>query len=146
MRLKSLSPSAEEAREIPLRLRIEPGEEYLHVQVSGEFDLARTKDLIRHVLSVARQQGLCKIFVDRREMSGPVGDLEQFQLAEFVAKEQGGENFRTAILKRMGLIGLDRFFETVAVNRGAILKVTTDMEEAFKWLDIKRPSSSVAAA
>ena len=78
-------------------------------------------------------------------MTGPVGDLEQFELAEFLAKEQGTAAFRTAVLKRVGLVGLDRFFETVAVNRGANLKVTTAIEEAFKWLDIKPPSNTAAA-
>jgi len=131
---------------MPLRVHIDPREDYLHVEVSGEFDLSRTKELIRHVFEVARQHDLCKIFVDRREMKGPVGDLEQFQLAEFLAKEQGTGRCRMTILKTGRKVPMDRFFEPVALNRGANLKVTTDLEEAFKWLDIKPPHNTAAAA
>ena len=131
---------------MPLSLHIDPREEYLHVEVSGDFDLPGAKDLTRHEYGVAREHDLHKIFVDRRVMKGPGNGLHQFQYAEFLAKAQGTSNFRIVILKKVGLIGLDRFFENVAVNRGATLKVTTDPEEAFKWLEIKPPNNTAAAA
>jgi hypothetical protein len=34
------------------------------------------------------------------------------------------------------LIDPARFGETVAVNRGALIKVTTDLNEAFAWLGV----------
>ena len=131
---------------MPLRAHIDPRNEYLHVEVSRDFDLSAAKDLTRHVYGVARRHDLSRIFVDRRVMKDPTVDLEQFQFAQFLAKEQGTSTFRIVLLKEVGLIGLDRFFENVAVNRGANLKVTTDLEEAFKWLEIKSPKNSVAAA
>ena len=124
---------------MPQHIQIEPKEGYLHVEVSGVFDQAKAKEFIRQILNACQKHELWKIFADIRKIKGPIPNTARFKLAEFLAAEQTVP-VQMAVLKSEGQVPDDRFFENVAVNRGVMVKVSTDLKEVVKWLEI-RPSN-----
>jgi len=130
---------------MPLTFHIDQREGYLHVEVSGTFDLEQAKKSFRTFFDAAHAHSLSKILIDCRKMEGSPQDLGRYQLAEAIAAQAGG-SFRLVFLRKVKEPISDRFYETVAFNRGVNLKVTTDPEEAFKWLEIKPPNNTAAAA
>lgn len=128
-----------------LRFQIDPRKDYLHVVVSGTFNFLEAKASIRPFFNAARERSLTRILIYCREMEGSATDLNRYELARTIAAEQGGP-FRVAIIRRVRESASDSFYENVAFNRGAFLKVTADPEEAFEWLGIKPSDNSAVAA
>ena len=120
------------------QIAIDPKKEYLHVEVSGAFDKANAREFLRQIFGATREHALSKVFVDIRNINGPIPTMARFELAEFLASEKDVQ-IRFAVLESPGQVPDDKFFETVAANRGGIVKVVTDVDEAFQWLGI-RPS------
>jgi len=118
------------------QITIDPKKEYLHVEVSGAFDKANAREFLRQIFGASREHALSKVFVDIRNIRGPIPTMARFELAEFLASEKD-DQIRFAVLESPGQVPDDRFFETVAANRGGIVRVATDVEEAFQWLGIK---------
>ena len=119
---------------MPQQIRIEPKDGYLNVQVSGKFDRSKAKTFLRQL--VESSHDLPCILVDVRELKGPVDLMDRFRLAEFLVKEQV-RPIKMAVLGSDDQEWHDRFFEDVADNRGGMVKVTTDRDEALQWLGIK---------
>ena len=128
---------------MPQDIHIESKEGYLHVEVFGVFDCTKAKEFVRQILNACHQHAVWKIFVDIRNIKGPIPTMSRFELAEFLASEQTVP-VRMAVLESQVQVPNDRFFENVAVNRGAIVKVSTELGEAFEWLEIRSGNSSDA--
>ena len=128
---------------MPQPIQIEPKGGYLHVEVSGVFDQAKARRFIREILNACQRHELWKIFVDIRKIKGPIPNIARFNLAEFLAAEQT-VRIQRAVLKSEGQVPDDRFFENVAVNRGVMVKVSTDLKEVVKWLET-RPANKAPA-
>jgi hypothetical protein len=128
---------------MPQRIQIEPKEGHLHVEVSGVFDQARAKEFIRQILNACQGHELRKILVDIRKIKGQIPNLARFKLAEFLTAEET-VLVQMAVFKSEGQVPDDRFFENVAVNRGVMVKVSNDLKEVVKWLEI-RPANKAPA-
>ena len=122
---------------MPQHIQIEPKDEYLHVEASGAFDSANAKEFIRQILEACHQHDLWKIFVDIRKMEGPIPIMDRFELASFFAAEHAA-SVRLVVLESREQVPDDKFFETVAGNRGASVKVVSDLEEAWEYLELKK--------
>ena len=122
---------------MPQHIQIEPKDEYLHVEVSGAFDSVNAKEFIRQIFDACRQHDLSKIFVDIRKVEGPISTMARFELAGFFAAEHA-TSVRMVVLESREQVPDDRFFETVAGNRGASVKVVRDIEEAWECLELKK--------
>ena len=126
---------------MPQHIQIEPKEGYLHVEVSGVFDQTKAKGFIREILNACQRYELSKIFVDIRKIKGPIPNVARFKLAEFLAAEQTVP-VRMAVFESAGQVPDDGFFENVAVNRGVMVRVSTDLKEVVKWLEIELPNKA----
>jgi hypothetical protein len=70
--------------------------------------------------------------------------VQRFDLADSISRfyhqtrvqSPGGPLIRMAIVGSEPLIDRERFGEIVARNRGVPLKVTTDLDEALRWLEL----------
>jgi hypothetical protein len=121
---------------MPQHIHIELRKGYLHVDVSGEFNLAKAKEFIHQIMRASHQHSVWKIFIDIRKIEGPIPNMARFELARLLAAGLT-TSIRLAVLESAGQVPDDKFFENVAVNRGAMVKVTTDLEEAVEWLEIE---------
>jgi hypothetical protein len=125
-----------------LDLQVERKADYLLITVSGGFDLESAKDAARRIIEFCEAHKQSKALVDCRNVAGPLSTIERYDYATFVADLhtryalEHGAPLRVAYVGNEPLIDPSRFGETVAVNRGALLKATTDMGEARAWLGV----------
>ena len=115
----------------------------LHAVVRGAFSVASAKAVYRGVLEECIARGTTVVLLDCREAEGNPTTMERFDFAEFAALETvAAVDVGKTVMPRIALVGntplvdARRFGETVALNRGAWMKVTTDYQEALRWLGI----------
>ena len=95
------------------------------------------------VPDAARDAGAEKVLVDGRGAEGSFSTMQQFEAGAMLAKHFKG--LQVAIVVQESLRDPSQFGETVAVNRGAKVRVFTDEAEAQSWLgtnpagDIREP-------
>lgn len=108
---------------------------FLKVHASGEDDsleevLAYGKAIIEAALEKRSEKILC----DERELKYRLSVFDTFDLAE-QAVAYASCLVKIVLVCNPENLGDGKFFETVSQNRGLMVKVTTDMEEAVAWLE-----------
>jgi hypothetical protein len=116
---------------------------YLRVIVSGDYSLRGAQDIYDHAIKVAVAGGHTRLLLDASRVTGAPTQDERYMLGLFVAAEQRILASRTpphevqvAVYGHQPLIDPERFGETVAVNRGAKVKVSERLDEALSWLGV----------
>jgi len=112
--------------------RLEDG--VLYVSVSGEFPkerLHKGENLFKPLADACETYGCDKALIDARGLQVNMGTLGLLQAGEDVAA-MTRSGLHVAILSREDMI--DRFFEDVALNRGGVVRVFTELESAREWL------------
>jgi hypothetical protein len=133
-----------------LETRAEPG--FLHVEVAGNFSLEEAKRTFREMLEVVARHRVKKVLFDGRKLIGSPTTMERFYYGEFVADSvtrlgDRGVSPATQFAYVLTEPVLDprRFGESVAVNRGMLVKAFDNLEDALGWLRIapaKKPAGS----
>ena len=121
-------------RNTPFEVR----DNYLYVKAAGKFDSSIARDVTCEFLEEARNHSLNKVLCDLTSLTGfdeeDISFMTRFALAEFVANSMP-LGFKLAILETpqqlSGKIG-----ETVISNRGGLVKVSSNMQEALEWLGV----------
>jgi hypothetical protein len=126
-----------------LAVDLESRKHYLRVTVSGPYSLRAAQDAYDHAVKAALAHGQTRVLIDASGVTGTPTQDERFMLGLFVAAEQRllaaevpAFTLQVAIFGRRPLIDPDRFAETVAVNRGAKVKVSERLDEALAWLGV----------
>ena len=127
-----------------LTVNLESRQHYLRATVSGAYSLRQAQDVFDETVRAAVAAGHSRVLIDASGVSGAPTQDERYILGLFVAAEQrilASRNppidVQLAIYGRQPLIDPNRFGETVAVNRGAKVKVSERLEEALTWLGVK---------
>lgn len=128
-----------------MHLDIAREQSILRVRVTGVFSLSKANDCVVSIFEALAQHGLQKVLVDCRQLKGELTTLERFLHATFAVREMDRfadagvfRGTRFAYVGHEPLIDRNHFGETVAVNRGLNVKVSLNMREALKWLDVDR--------
>src|SRR4030095_240342 len=114
--------------------------ELLNVDARGEFSLEDAKQAFLEMLGAVVQYRAEKILLDGRNVMGRPGDMERFYYGEFAARETQRIVVEHKIVPRFAYViheplrDKTRLGETVAVNRGMIIKVFETPEHAIEWL------------
>ena len=118
----------------------------VYVSLAGEMDARLAEKTYREVLRECVAGGYSKMLIDCRAVSGELSTTERYSLGKVVADEntsvaasEPGRHVRVALVGSDPFIDRDRFGETVAKNRGAAIKVTYDLESAYRWLGVDPP-------
>jgi hypothetical protein len=123
----------------PMKAFYEVRDQYLYVKAEGEFSLARAEELLYEWIEVARSHSLTQILYDITLVSGfdddQVSILARFQISQLIAKMLP-RNLRLAVLETPRQTTETLFDENVMINLGAIVKVTTHLNEALRWLGV----------
>jgi hypothetical protein len=113
---------------------------YILVIADGAYDQEEAKKMFIDVAEIAKQKKLYKILFDARKVIGNISTMDRHELGVLLAQLTLDKNevktLRVTIVGTEPTVDPKRFAETVAVNRGAILKVCTDYNEAVEWLGI----------
>ena len=116
----------------------------LNVVSSGVFSLEDAKKAFLEMLDAVVRHKAEKILLDGRNVHGSPKDMERFYYGEFAATEthrivvEHNIHPRFAYVIHEPLRDPARFGETVAVNRGMILKVFETLQDATEWLNKER--------
>jgi len=100
------------------------------VLVRGAYSFARSARMIGAVHAAAKARGRTHILLDLRGIPEPVPDAERFALGELV-----GTGWRDLVVAFIDLTETpDQFVETMAANRGAVIRGFLDEPAALAWL------------
>ena len=124
-----------------LCIEIQQEKQYLNAQVSGKLSLENCQELIDIVASESKKRGCGLFLVDMLKTGPPATEMDRFYLGKYAASKfrQGP---KVAFVYPQELI--NKFFENTAVNRGAIMLVVGNREEALTWLLEDLPSKADA--
>lgn len=129
-----------------MQVRVEGLGPLFYVSVSGEANGRLAEETYRGVLRDCVAAGCSKLLLDCRELSGELSTVDRFWFGKVVADENAalradgsGRQVRVAFVGRLPLLDERRFAQTVATNRGAAVKVTEDLEAAYRWLGLDPP-------
>ena len=117
-----------------LQVEIKKRDNFLYAVLSGDFNLGQIKDIFKEILEENYRHNLSRILIDARKMTGSISTMARYNMATWAVLHMRSL-VKVAWLGRRDQMYKDRFAENVAINRGARVKVTTDMEEAFQWLN-----------
>jgi hypothetical protein len=114
----------------------------LKVEASGDFSLEEAKRAFLAMLEAVAQYRAEKILFDGRNLKGEPEHIERFLYGYFAAtetihlieKHRLSQPPRFAYVMHEPLRDPRKYGETVAVNRGMIVKVFETPEEANQWL------------
>ena len=115
----------------------------LDVDVRGEFSLDEAKRSFLETLDSVGRHGATKVLIDGRGVKGEPEVLERFLYGEFAASETARAARehkmprvpRFAYVLERPVLDPRRLGENVAANRGMIIKVFENREEAIGWLE-----------
>jgi hypothetical protein len=126
-----------------LRVDFKPHKNYLLALVSGDYSLRSAQDVYDQAIKIAVAGGHSRLLLDASRVTGAPTQDERYMLGLFVAAEQRilasktpPAEVQVAVYGRQPLIDPERFGETVAVNRGAKVKVSEHLDEALSWLGV----------
>jgi hypothetical protein len=104
----------------------------LRVVVQGVRDFGRTRRLVALVRNSAKERGVQRVLLDTRALANAPSNNERFALGELVAEEWRG--LRVAVINPGE--ARDGFVETVAINRGAMMRAFETEHGALEWLQV----------
>ena len=113
--------------------------DYLIVKISGVADGENIIAMADEFISVFTNSEHYKVLIDTLQHEVKTTILEDHQQAEYLAKQLLGVKHRIALLVPPHLYQLNKFFETVNVNRGVKMRIFTKEEDAINYL-MKDPS------
>jgi hypothetical protein len=103
------------------------------LQLRGKYDLLRLSRTIEEVGRLCRETGCRRILADARKHAGGIGVLDMHEIGEMISREIP-RGYRVAVVVSEGRLEMDRFLETVALNRGVLFRLFTRTDEAEAWL------------
>jgi len=123
---------------LPLDLKVIRIREFLRTNPEGEFDLAKSKEVLAGIAKAASQAGDVDVLIDIRGFHSQMSVVDIYELAS----ELG--DYRTAFKNKVAILDLldekfdqAEFFETCARNWGFQVRVFVDFEAAIDWLHPK---------
>lgn len=107
---------------------------YLYVEYSEPYQFNTLIAMMKEVIAICEKEDYQKFLVNITEMTGKVGPMERFELAmKGVSLFQYKGKYAIVYRKEE----INRFAETVGVNRGLNARIFSDMDEAMTWLGIE---------
>lgn len=108
----------------------------LIVTAEGEDEsLEDTMNYSTGVVQKAIETNSRKVLCDERNLIYKLNTIDTYELAKVISKA-AVEVARIAIVCNPESMEQGEFFETVSSNRGLIIRVTTDIKDAQKWLEL----------
>ncbi len=113
---------------------------YLHFRVtSGRLG---DKTGIDKILETAIEHRITKVLVDVRGWKAKPSTIDRYEFGQYLAQRVGEIRKSTGLSDWcLAFLGTEKMTEpklaeTVAINRGALMKTTTSLDEALAWLGV----------
>jgi hypothetical protein len=126
---------------------IENRKSHIYIKVSGQTSLGvsdwgKINSARTSVVKTVKENDIYKLLFDCRILTAKISTVDRFLIAAFLAQENlffvtaKKLPLKIAFVANQSLLDIDRFGEKVANNRGLYGLLTTDIQEAFTWLDL----------
>lgn len=111
-------------------------EEDIHIfTVTGDGNsLENAVNYSTSLIAEAQQSNSQKILCDERGLELTLSTADIYTLAELTAKMLSSSSARIAVIYKPEYLEKCRFYETVTGNRGLLVHINTDYDEALAWL------------
>jgi hypothetical protein len=111
--------------------------DYAQLVCHGSFSKQELIDVFDHAIDFAAENGREAVLVDISDVEGEPTTAERIELGVKAADVQLSKDtiVAVALIGNEPLIDPERLGETIALNRCAVCKVFTDMDEAISWLE-----------
>jgi hypothetical protein len=123
-----------------ININISVESSHMVVTADGVYEQSVVLEKFRQAFDAGKREKVSKLLIDFRLVIGDASVMERFEVGLLLAKLINGQTAtpltRIAILGNKSFVDPQRFVEIVAINRGAQVKVTTDVFEAVEWLEI----------
>lgn len=116
--------------------------QYLHLEIFGKWTQENVRQLISLLSSHLSTEHEGRVLIDTREQDRTTSTLADYNEAREIAANILGRSMRVAILAKLTHDQRALFFETVARNRGAELRVFNTLQRAVLWLMEDKKSHS----
>ncbi len=116
---------------------------YLHVEYFERYSLESILASIQEVSEHCKRDSLDKVFMDIRGVRGHISIVDRYELGKEIAKVIGPK-IKVAAVAQMNLINY--LMENSAVNRGAKIRVFTEIKKALEWLEVKEQQENPSTA
>ncbi len=117
--------------------QIENSEDFLKVFTSGNDEsLEDVLNYVNAIVQAAIKYQSKKILCDERNLKYELSTTETFELAESIAKHIKNLAKITIVCNKK-YIEDGKFLETASKNRGLMIRVTSNYNEALEWLEKK---------
>ena len=114
-------------------------EDFVRIVATGNYSLLKANHLFSHSIEYALLFKRAKILIDVTRITGNIPFFDRFEYSAFLAKYKREHALtkvgKIAVVGHEPIVDKDKFGETVAVNRGANVRVFTDMDNASAWLN-----------
>ena len=132
-----------------LTVKYENRKDYLYAFVEGEYDFESTVQSYIGILGAGAERHVNKVLIDAMTVTGGPTDFERYDIVSAVIRKYyeliHSPDYvicRFAMVGKAPLLDAKHFCETVATNRGLIIKDVETMAEAFEWLGLKPETAS----
>ena len=113
-----------------IKISSEVFDEYLKITLTGDNLYSEIEDIVMTIKRLAEENDRQKILIDGVNVP-PLSQMERFLIGEMAAKV-GGSKYKLALISKPELI--NKFLETVTINRGGRIIVVGSEQEALSWL------------
>jgi hypothetical protein len=110
---------------------------YIELECAGIYTLESSLQVFEQAFEIAAREGRSAVLVDIRLLAGsPPTFGERYDQGVRVATLQSAQEprIRLAVLGGEPMVHPERVGEIVAVSRGALARVFTDLDEAVAWV------------
>lgn len=127
-----------ESQSSQFEIRIIVLDDYVNIVASGSYSLLKANNLFKLSIDNGNANRKSKLLIDVIGVEGHIPVFERFQFSEFLASYRAKHHI--GLVDKIAVVGYEpivhngRFGETVAVNRGANVRVFTDQDSASRWL------------
>jgi hypothetical protein len=104
---------------------------YLRLTLVGQSSRGMLLRALSQVIAETKSRNIWRVLCDASALAAPVGTSEKFEIGVELARA-ADRRMIMAVFARAELV--DYFFETVARNRGASVRVFTHESTALQWL------------
>ncbi|HET7362885.1 MAG TPA: hypothetical protein VFJ70_04845 [Burkholderiales bacterium] len=125
-----------------LNFDVEPRVGYLYVTATGRLEIADAERALAEMFSIAARAHQPRMLLDCSRLAAEWGSDERYTVGSFIAAEmerrasQFPQRPRLAIYAVAPLMDPNRYTQTVATNRGALVRSSDSLQELLSWLGV----------
>ena len=134
-----------------IQIRDEPKKNYLLIIMEGEYAYSETGSIFDKMLAACEKHQSARVLVDGRKLTGNPTTLERFNFAiqltvKYFALRMANKipPIRFGFVANHPIVDPRKIGETVAVNRGLPIKVSTELKDVLDWLNVEEEKGSDA--